>query len=232
MATLAQINANRLNAQKSTGPRSDEGKAAARFNALKHSASAQSNVLPGEDDAELASLSRAYHEQFRPCGPEEEILVEKIIAADWTQRRMDRLETAVFNAMIAQQDPEEPNPIGAAFLADCKGPNALQKLHRRREAASRDWYRAITQLRQIQYDRAFQPPPPARQGFPQASPPAPKPAAAFPHPPAQPPAPDARPERREPRPLAPGPRPLKIGFVLHESSAPAALELRPPDMRK
>ena len=36
MATPAQITANRLNAQRSTGPRSEEGKAASRFNALKH----------------------------------------------------------------------------------------------------------------------------------------------------------------------------------------------------
>ena len=41
MATPAQIIANRLNALKSTGPRSAEGKAASRFNALKHAASAK-----------------------------------------------------------------------------------------------------------------------------------------------------------------------------------------------
>ena len=48
MATLAQIHANRLNAQSSTGPRSDQGKAASRFNALKHGIEARSLVIPGE----------------------------------------------------------------------------------------------------------------------------------------------------------------------------------------
>jgi len=42
MATPAQILANRANAQKSTGPRSVEGKAASRFNALKHGLDVQS----------------------------------------------------------------------------------------------------------------------------------------------------------------------------------------------
>ncbi|HUB80305.1 MAG TPA: hypothetical protein VMB03_15990, partial [Bryobacteraceae bacterium] len=69
MATQAQIDANRLNAQKSTGPRSLEGKAASRFNALKHAASAKSLVIPGEDEAEFAELAASYHHQFQPDGP-------------------------------------------------------------------------------------------------------------------------------------------------------------------
>jgi hypothetical protein len=104
MATPAQINANRLNARKSTGPRSDEGKAASRFNALKHAASARSMVIPGEDETTLAELAAAWHEQFEPVGPEETLLVEKIVAADWMQRRMSRLEAEVFNTLIAQLD--------------------------------------------------------------------------------------------------------------------------------
>src|SRR5579883_1922978 len=80
MATPAQIAANRLNAQKSTGPRSDEGKAVSRFNALKHAATARSLIIPGEEEAALDELSAAYREQFQPVGPEETLLVEKIIA--------------------------------------------------------------------------------------------------------------------------------------------------------
>jgi len=204
MATPAQITANRLNAQKSTGPSSAEGKAATRFNALKHAASAQSLVIPGEDEAALAELTHAYHEQFQPAGPEEEILVEKIIAADWTQRRMHRLETQVLNALIDQQDPEEQNPLGRAFIEDCAGANAIQKIFRRREAASRDWYRAITQLRQLQFDRMAFPPP--------------QPAVA-----ARPPAPARNlPPTLSPAPT-PGPAPTarKIGFVFDHSTPPA-----------
>ena len=51
MATAAQIAANRLNVQKSTGPRTPEGKAASSSNALKHGMDAASIVIPGEDPA-------------------------------------------------------------------------------------------------------------------------------------------------------------------------------------
>ena len=51
MATPAQLAANRANAQRSTGPRSVEGKSVSRFNALKHGVDAASIALPGEDSA-------------------------------------------------------------------------------------------------------------------------------------------------------------------------------------
>jgi len=45
MATAAQIEANRRNAQRSTGPKSDEGKDRVRRNALKHGMAART-VMP------------------------------------------------------------------------------------------------------------------------------------------------------------------------------------------
>ena len=53
MASVAQIRANRLNAQKSTGPRTAEGKAAASQNAAKHGLLAEQVVIKGEDPAEF-----------------------------------------------------------------------------------------------------------------------------------------------------------------------------------
>jgi hypothetical protein len=82
MASLAQLNANRLNAQRSTGPRTDAGKAATRFNALKHGIEARSLVIPGEDPAELEALALDYRTQFHPEGPLERFLVDTLIRAD------------------------------------------------------------------------------------------------------------------------------------------------------
>ena len=47
MATKAQIKANRENAKKSTGPRTEEGKQRVSLNALKHGLLARDAVLPG-----------------------------------------------------------------------------------------------------------------------------------------------------------------------------------------
>ncbi len=151
MATPAQVHANRLNAQRSTGPRSVEGKAAVRFNALKHGADAESLVIPGEDPASLDGLSRQYHQQFQPVGPLEASLVEAIVRADWTQYRLARLEAEVFRSMT--DGPDGPVALGAAFQQDAAGPNALQKIFRRQQAALRDWYRAIAELRRLQEER-------------------------------------------------------------------------------
>ena len=82
MATPAQVQANRLNEPKSTGPRSAEGKAAVRFNALNMALKAESLILPSEDQAQLEELRREYVEEFQPAGPVETALVEIIIGAD------------------------------------------------------------------------------------------------------------------------------------------------------
>src|ERR1051326_7398281 len=69
MPTEAQINANRLNALKSTGPPSPEGKARSSLNALKSGIDAWSHIIPGEDPAELEALTAAFHNHYQPAGP-------------------------------------------------------------------------------------------------------------------------------------------------------------------
>jgi len=79
MATPAQLAANRANAQRSTGPRSVEGKSASRFNALKHGINAETAVIPGEDPAEYAELVSEYLHRFAPETPDERYHVQTMI---------------------------------------------------------------------------------------------------------------------------------------------------------
>ena len=64
MATPAQIHANRLNARRSTGPKSVEGKEAARRNSLKHGLTGGGVVIPGEDEGEVVLREAAFREQL------------------------------------------------------------------------------------------------------------------------------------------------------------------------
>jgi hypothetical protein len=153
MATVAQIQANRLNALRSTGPRSDAGKAASRFNALKFGVDARSLVIPGEDPAELEALTLDYRETFHPVGPLEDFLVETLVAGDWNRRRYTRIEAQLVRLLSASQDPAEENPFGALFLADAAKAGALQKVFRRLSAAERSYFRALAELRRAQRER-------------------------------------------------------------------------------
>ena len=53
MTSAAQMDANRSNAQKSTGPRTPEGKETASQNALKHGLFAREGAIRGEDEDDL-----------------------------------------------------------------------------------------------------------------------------------------------------------------------------------
>ena len=81
MATAAQIEANRINAQKSTGPKSNKGKASARFNAIKHGMTARTimPVLPQEDPKELEERTQQAITAMEPRNPLELELVRRAV---------------------------------------------------------------------------------------------------------------------------------------------------------
>jgi len=56
MTSDKKAEANRRNARKSTGPKTSEGKAAVRLNAIRHGLLLQDVLLPGEDEAALSGL--------------------------------------------------------------------------------------------------------------------------------------------------------------------------------
>jgi hypothetical protein len=151
MTSQTQITANQQNALKSTGPRSAEGKDVSRFNALKHGLDARSLVIPGEDLDELAALIDDYLHQFRPDGPVERMMVDTLIRSDWHLRRYDRIESGLIIRMMGDAGPN-------ASLANLFGPataksNALPHLFRRRQAAQRDYFRALKELQRMQKER-------------------------------------------------------------------------------
>src|ERR1019366_7398116 len=77
-----QINANRENAKKSTGPRTDEGKAASSRNRLLHGLRANKPILLDEAPAEFLLLIHAHLDRFQPVGPGEEKLVLRLAGTD------------------------------------------------------------------------------------------------------------------------------------------------------
>ncbi len=172
MASLRQIEANRLNARKSTGPRSVEGKAASRMNALKSGIDAQSQIIRGEDLAALESLTAEYLERFQPVTPEERLYVDTLVRDDWQLRRLARVDAQVweygFEAAIRL---DEDAPLGQVFNARSQ---VFTRLQRRIDATERSYQRALRELERLRAARAASEPAGSPDPIP---PPAPQPVA-------------------------------------------------------
>jgi hypothetical protein len=96
MASTAQVEANRRNAQKSTGPRTEAGKARTRLNALRSGAYARTvtPVLPHEDPRELDGRIRQWIDDLEPQNAVERELVGRAARLSWVLERAERYETA------------------------------------------------------------------------------------------------------------------------------------------
>src|SRR6202011_602620 len=111
MATDKQIEANRLNAQKSTGPKTPEGRAAVRLNGVTHGLTAETIVLKGESESDSTSLLDSLEAEHAPATPTEEALVIQLAMATWRLRRLYRAEAGfwAFKMKDTVDSRKEPN---------------------------------------------------------------------------------------------------------------------------
>ena len=111
MASPAQILANRENAQRSSGPKTHEGKQTASRNAIRHGLTGTQIVIPGEDASAYERLRQGLHESYRPADEAELILVDQIAANAWRLMRAQRVETAFLAKLPkAPKTPTQPSP--------------------------------------------------------------------------------------------------------------------------
>src|SRR5713226_4132119 len=165
MPTEAQINANRLNAQKSTGPMSPEGKARSSLNALKSGIDAWSHIIPGEDPAELETLTEQFLQHYQPADPVQLSLVDTLISTEWIQRRLRRIETQLWNFRVDILDQgltraefidpsiQRNSPLGHAFHAAL---DPFTRLQRRIDSTNRMFLRTLKALQELQATAASQ----------------------------------------------------------------------------
>jgi hypothetical protein len=95
MASEAQTAANRANAQRSTGPKTQKGKKKSSRNALKHGLSAASLVVLNETVEDYEDFAAAMRQSLRPQGAVEEQLFERVVLCAWRLRRVSRFEAAL-----------------------------------------------------------------------------------------------------------------------------------------
>jgi hypothetical protein len=200
MATQQQIDANRRNAEKSTGPVTPAGKDAVRHNAVRHGLRSRSlNLSPGKDAAytELCTdLENAWHPLDRP----EQIQVEAMAIAYWKLTRLERDA----NAYLETLDPLEPKTL--RFQAQITQVQA---------SIERSYSRAQRDLERLQKTRAAR--------APQLLAPSPQPPA-----PALNQSPDLdlhQTPAPSPQPAHPAPSPQPLAAALNQPPAPALTDL-------
>jgi hypothetical protein len=170
MATEAQVHANRSNAQKSTGPRTAEGKAAVAQNAVKHGLSGRLDVIKGEDQEEFDRHREEIRNELAPAGTVESMLVERVASLSWRLKRAERMQNEVFDALLADgatplaklarslagdRSEEDSEPaLGRAVLKDFSGSRVLDRLlmyERRIEHSLRKTLDDLKKLRVLGY---------------------------------------------------------------------------------
>jgi len=99
MTSSKQALANRRNAKRSTGPKTETGKFRSRSNAWKHGLSAQSIVIADENQKDFDSLREALFLDFSPTTTVQAALVERLAGLLWRSRRIPSFEAALISAL-------------------------------------------------------------------------------------------------------------------------------------
>jgi hypothetical protein len=181
MTTEKQIAANRLNAQKSTGPKTPEGKAAVSRNALASGLLAHRPILKNEDPDEFNSFYKTTVQDLNPIGSIETLVAQRIVNLAWRLKRAGRMETGMIDVLCEKNldthgiiraikyfsDRPKPMPeswapqaqtlraeiLGHVGVSDFTGHNVIAKTFHYEGQIERSLYKAIFELQKLQFIR-------------------------------------------------------------------------------
>jgi hypothetical protein len=123
MSSLKQIEANRRNALKSTGPITPEGKERSRCNAVRHGLTSETVIAALEDQEDYQAFEAAVTADYDAESAVERELVLRLASVLWRLRRATGIETALFESMTAESEkveygPSRPSLVEAADRSD------------------------------------------------------------------------------------------------------------------
>jgi hypothetical protein len=138
MATAAQVLANQANAQQSTGPRTDSGKARSSRNSFQHGLTLGVLAIPDEEIEALEAFVAEMRADLFPVDAMQEEAFQQFLDGAWRLRKIRALL-----AEMAATHPDDP------FIT----PDCAPKIHalmRHRAAAEMLVYRSLAALRELQ----------------------------------------------------------------------------------
>jgi len=171
MATEAQTLANRRNAQKSTGPRTNEGKAAVSQNAVKHGLLTRQDVISPESQDDFRLYREQLLAELAPVSQMESMLAERIVTLSWRLKRAGRIQNQVIDALNAdntsspltkltqsllpkslQSDPSESPPelaLGRLAIKDFANARVLDRLLMYERRLEHSLYKTLLELQRL-----------------------------------------------------------------------------------
>jgi uncharacterized protein YicC (UPF0701 family) len=142
-ASAMQLKANRANAQKSTGPRSEAGLKTSSQNAATHHLTGGTAFIEGrEDREEYETHCKKQFRQYKPLAEHEIFLVQEMADAIWRLKRARKMETELLEASL--------NP----FLEDDEKISVrLLRITKYIAAIERTYYKAYKEIKAINEER-------------------------------------------------------------------------------
>ena len=107
MTSFPQIEANRRNALRSTGPKTEDGKRRSRHNAVRHGLTAETVIVPLEDTQDYQAFEAAIIADYDARTAVERELVLRLASLLWRIRRATAIETDLLQiqAEISKRPP-------------------------------------------------------------------------------------------------------------------------------
>jgi hypothetical protein len=155
----AQLNANRANAQLSTGPVTETGRAISAQNSLKHGLTSKTVVLLSEEYDLYQNQLNAYIDHHAPATDEELRLVQSMVASLWRLNRIRNLETAFYikgRNDFAGKFEDQPETIRKALIdaeAYLKYEKSLKNLNIQETRLNRMYDKDRAELQRLQITR-------------------------------------------------------------------------------
>src|SRR5215831_633385 len=150
MTTEKQIQANRRNALKSTGPKTGEGKSRSRMNALRHGLTASQAVLPHEDENDYEKLREGMLESYAPEDSAEQALVEELANAYWRLMRLHRVENRYWDNVGGSYNRDDEGISEALIQTPDR---QMRNFFRYYAQVEHSYYRALAAANQIKRER-------------------------------------------------------------------------------
>jgi hypothetical protein len=158
----ARLRANRLNARKSTGPRTTEGKQRASLNATRHGLTAQVLTLTPEELKGLQALIGDFEKQYQPATTQEKHLVHMLGQLQFRLHRVMAIEHHLFAIGLTENselwDVNHPEAQTAFVLAETlrRSKDPLLTISIYEQRLMRQYEKVLKILRDVQAERKAQ----------------------------------------------------------------------------